>query len=228
MTQTPIRSAATIITVRNVGTSPQVLMGQRGSKAAFMPNKFVFPGGAVDAEDNVIPLAKPLVQSCHARLLEDNSGPSPETLAVAAIRELWEETGLILGAPEAWRDAPEDWSGFAQEGFRPSAEGMYFFFRAITPPGPPRRFDARFFLVDADQLTGDLDDFSGASDELSHLQWVPLDEARTLNLAFITSIVLGELAALREIGPPASVPFFKNQDEESLFLRLHGSEQQYQ
>jgi len=228
MTQTPIRSAATIITVRNVSTSPQVLMGQRGSKAAFMPNKFVFPGGAVDAEDNVIPLAKPLVQSCHARLLEDNSGPSPETLAVAAIRELWEETGLILGAPEAWRDAPEDWSGFAQEGFRPSAEGMYFFFRAITPPGPPRRFDARFFLVDADQLTGDLDDFSGASDELSHLQWVPLDEARTLNLAFITSIVLGELAALREIGPPASVPFFKNQDEESLFLRLHGSEQQYQ
>jgi 8-oxo-dGTP pyrophosphatase MutT (NUDIX family) len=214
--------------VRNVGTSPQVLMGQRGSKAAFMPNKFVFPGGAVDAEDNVIPLAKPLVQSCHARLLEDNSGPSPETLAVAAIRELWEETGLILGAPEAWRDAPEDWSGFAQEGFRPSAEGMYFFFRAITPPGPPRRFDARFFLVDADQLTGDLDDFSGASDELSHLQWVPLDEARTLNLPFITSIVLGELAALREIGPPASVPFFKNQDEESLFLRLHGSEQQYQ
>jgi len=214
--------------VRNVGTSPQVLMGQRGSKAAFMPNKFVFPGGAVDAEDNVIPLAKPLVQSCHARLLQDNSGPSPETLAVAAIRELWEETGLILGAPEAWRDAPEDWSGFAQEGFRPSAEGMYFFFRAITPPGPPRRFDARFFLVDADQLTGDLDDFSGASDELSHLQWVPLDEARTLNLPFITSIVLGELAALREIGPPASVPFFKNQDEESLFLRLHGSEQQYQ
>ena len=228
MTQTPIRAAATIITVRNVSTSPQVLMGQRGSKAAFMPNKFVFPGGAVDAEDNVIPLAKPLVQSCHARLLQDNSDPSPETLAVAAIRELWEETGLILGAPEAWRDAPEDWSGFAQAGFRPSAEGMYFFFRAITPPGPPRRFDARFFLVDADHLAGDLDDFSGASDELSHLQWVPLDEARTLNLPFITSIVLGELAGLREIGPPASVPFFKNQDEESLFLRLYGSEQQYQ
>ena len=86
MTQTPIRSAATIITVRNINTSPQVLMGQRGSKAAFMPNKFVFPGGAVDAEDSVISLAKPLVQTCHARLLEDNSGPSPESLAVAAIR----------------------------------------------------------------------------------------------------------------------------------------------
>ncbi len=203
-------------------------MGQRGSKAAFMPNKFVFPGGAVDAEDSVISLAKPLVQTCHARLLEDNSGPSPESLAVAAIRELWEETGLILGAQEEWQDAPEDWSGFAKAGFRPSAEKMYFFFRAITPPGPPRRFDARFFLVDAGQLAGDLDDFSGASDELSHLQWVPLDKARALNLPFITSIVLGELAALREIRPPASVPFFKNQDEESLFLRLNGSEQQYQ
>jgi len=203
MTETPIRSAATIITLRNVNASPQVLMGQRGSKAAFMPNKFVFPGGAVDADDSAIPLAKPLVQTCHARLLEDNSGPSPETLAVAAIRELWEETGLILGAPEEWQDAPKDWSGFAKAGFRPSAEKMYFFFRAITPPGPPRRFDARFFLVDADQLAGDLDDFSGASDELSHLQWVPLDEARALNLPFITSIVLGELAALREIQPPA-------------------------
>ncbi|MDO7734259.1 MAG: NUDIX hydrolase [Planktomarina temperata] len=228
MTDTPIRSAATIITLRNVNASPQVLMGQRGSKAAFMPNKFVFPGGAVDADDSAIPLAKPLVQTCHARLLEDSSGPSPETLAVAAIRELWEETGLILGAPEDWQDAPKDWSGFAKAGFRPSAEKMYFFFRAITPPGPPRRFDARFFLVDADQLAGDLDDFSGASDELSHLQWVPLDEARALNLPFITSIVLGELAALREIQPPVSVPFFKNQDEESLFLRLNGSEQQYQ
>ena len=148
-------------------------MGQRGSKAAFMPNKFVFPGGAVDADDSAIPLAKPLVQTCHARLLEDNSGPSPETLAVAAIRELWEETGLILGAPEEWQDAPKDWSGFAKAGFRPSAEKMYFFFRAITPPGPPRRFDARFFLVDADQLAGDLDDVPCEKDPVFNID-VPL------------------------------------------------------
>ena len=197
-------------------------MGQRGSKAAFMPNKFVFPGGAVDTADSAIRLAQPLTDRCHANLQQDSTGPAPETLAVAAIRELWEETGLMLGALEAWPDAPEAWADFAKAGFRPSAANMYFFFRAITPPGASRRFDARFFLVNADQLSGDLDDFSNASDELSHLQWVCLDEVRSLNLPFITSVVLGELVGMTEIGAPNSIPFFKNQDEESLFLRLQG------
>ena len=197
-------------------------MGQRGSKAAFMPNKFVFPGGAVDTADSAIRLAQPLTDRCHANLQQDSTGPAPETLAVAAIRELWEETGLMLGALEAWPDAPEAWADFAKAGFRPSAANMYFFFRAVTPPGASRRFDARFFLVNADQLSGDLDDFSNASDELSHLQWVCLDEVRSLNLPFITSVVLGELVGMTEIGAPNSVPFFKNQDEESLFLRLQG------
>ncbi len=197
-------------------------MGQRGSKAAFMPNKFVFPGGAVDTADSAIRLAQPLTDRCHANLQQDSTGPAPETLAVAAIRELWEETGLMLAALEAWPDAPEASSGFAKSGFLPSSATMYFFFRAITPPGAPRRFDARFFLVNADQLSGDLDDFSNASDELSHLQWVCLDEVRSLNLPFITSVVLGELVGMTEIGAPNSVPFFKNQDEESLFLRLQG------
>ena len=228
MDKTAIRNAATVIVLRQDQGETRVLMGQRGAKAAFMPNKFVFPGGAVDAEDANIALHQGIDDLCTERLGEQGDPNLIHPLCVAAIRELWEETGLILGAPEEWQDAPKDWSGFAKAGFRPSAEKMYFFFRAITPPGPPRRFDARFFLVDADQLAGDLDDFSGASDELSHLQWVPLDEARALNLPFITSIVLGELAALREIRPPVSVPFFKNQDEESLFLRLNGSEQQYQ
>ena len=223
MKDIPIRSASTLIIIRDFETRPRVLMGQRGSKAAFMPNKFVFPGGAVDDADNSIQLAQPLAQECHTRLQQDSTGPAPETLAVAAIRELWEETGLILGSSEPWRDAPEDWTEFANAGFRPSAENMYFFFRAITPPGKTRRFDARFFLMNADQLSGNLDDFSNASDELSHLQWVPLGEVGTLSLPFITSVVLGELVGLSVIGAPTSVPFFKNQDEESLFLRLHGS-----
>jgi 8-oxo-dGTP pyrophosphatase MutT (NUDIX family) len=166
MTNVPIRSASTIIILRNLESTPQVLMGQRGSKAAFMPDKFVFPGGAVDDADSNIHLVKPLEKKCHDRLKQENTGPTPETLVVAAIRELWEETGLILN----------------------------------------------------------LDDFSGASDELSHLQWVPLNEVRSLNLPFITSIVLGELAGLTSINPPKSVPFFKNNDEESLFLRLNHSQ----
>ena len=100
---------------------------------------------------------------------------------------------------------------------------MSFVFRAITPPGRPRRFDARFFLADAAAITGDPDDFSAASDELNHLQWIPLDEVRNFQLPFITEVVLAEVAAaLPDLTPPDTVPFFKNTDEESLFLHLKG------
>ncbi len=98
---------------------------------------------------------------------------------------------------------------------------MRYVFRAITPPGRPRRFDARFFLVDAASVAGDLDDFSKASDELSHLHWVRLAEARDLDLPFITEVVLAEISALvDQTEPPASVPFFDNFGPKSQFLRL--------
>lgn len=221
MTDTPIRDAATVIVLRDVGEVRHVLMGQRGAKAAFMPSKFVFPGGALDAGDAAISLAAPIPAPCSSRLMNEST-PAAHALGAAAIRELWEETGLALGRPGTWEDAPADWSGFAARGLRPDASALRFVFRAITPPGRPRRFDARFFALPADALTGDLDDFSAASDELSHLQWVPLTEARALDLPFITEVVLAELAALDPRTAPPSVPFFKNDDEESLFLRLRG------
>jgi 8-oxo-dGTP pyrophosphatase MutT (NUDIX family) len=218
-----IRDAATVILVRDADTRPRVLMGQRGAAAAFMPSKFVFPGGAVDPADAAVPLAAPLPTGC-AALLEDGAPvPGARALAASAIRELWEETGLILGRPGAWPDPPPDWQGFAATGHLPSAEALSFVFRAITPPGRPRRFDARFFAADAARLAGDPDDFSRASDELSLLQWIPLDEVRTFDLPFITEVVLAEIAArLPDLGPPGTVPFFRNDDEESLFLRLGG------
>ena len=155
----PIRPAATLILLRDWPHSPRVLMGQRGSKAAFMPDKFVFPGGAVDADDAQVPLVTSLSAICTARLgmacTMGDRHPTPQAMVVAAIQELWEETGLILGQPGQW-DAPVGWKGFAATGAAPSARGMVFFFRAITPPGAPRRFDARFFLADAAHLTGDL------------------------------------------------------------------------
>jgi 8-oxo-dGTP pyrophosphatase MutT (NUDIX family) len=220
-----IRNAATVILLRDRFTAPRVLMGQRGAKAVFMPNKFVFPGGAVDRGDAEIPLAAPLPEPCAARLREDADAALAHALPVAAIREVWEETGLVLGDPGAWPGAevPPDWQTFAATGHVPRASNMQFVFRALTPPGRPRRFDARFFLVDADHINTDPDDFSAATDELSHLQWIPLEEARRFDMPFITEVVLAEIQARAgDPSPPDSVPFFKNNDEESLFLRLRG------
>ena len=225
MDKTAIRDAATIIVVRDRHENPSVLMGQRGSKAAFMPNKFVFPGGAMDAEDLNIPLAADIPSPCNARLIEETTDNLRTGLVAAAIRELWEETGLILGEKGAWpTPAPTDWQSFAAQGYLPSGRNLQFVFRAITPPGRPRRFDARFFLADAAHIQNDMDDFSGACDELSHLQWIPLSKARAFDLPFITEVVLAEVAStITHDAPPASVPFFNNDDEDSLFLRLHGT-----
>lgn len=222
--KTAIRNAATVIVLRDRETNPKVLMGQRGANAAFMPNKFVFPGGAVDAEDADVPLATPLSVLTANRLREDSAADLSHALAVATIRELWEETGLLLGQQGNWASSPPpDWADFAATGHVPTAEALEFVFRAITPPGRPRRFDARFFLIDADAIANDLDDFSAASEELSHLQWVPLSEAREFDLPFITEVVLAEISArLHDPSPPASVPFFRNDDEASLFIRLRG------
>ncbi|WP_428928708.1 NUDIX hydrolase [Marinibacterium sp. SX1] len=222
--KTAIRNAATIIVLRDRHDAPAVLMGQRGSRAAFMPDKVVFPGGAVDPGDAAIALHAPLPAPCHERLADDAPAGLQTALAAAAIRELWEETGLVLGRPGSWPGpVPADWADYAATGHVPSAEALQFVFRALTPPGRPRRFDARFFLVDAAAIRGDLDDFSRASDELSHLQWVPLAEVRRFDLPFITEVVLAEVAArLDDPAPPASVPYFRNNDEASLFLRLHG------
>ncbi|MEM8536629.1 MAG: NUDIX hydrolase [Pseudomonadota bacterium] len=216
-----IRDAATVIVLRNRDTAPAVLMGQRGASAAFMPGKFVFPGGAVDPSDNAVQL-HPLTPVDAARLAQDSDN-APKAIAAAAVRELWEETGQILGHPAPWPDVPSGWRGFAQTGHIPNGAALQFFFRAVTPPGRPRRFDARFFLADATMLCSDPDDFTRAEDELSRLRWIPLDQARAYDLPFITQVVLAELIRHLNTGDaPANVPFFRNDDEAHLVTRLNG------
>jgi 8-oxo-dGTP pyrophosphatase MutT (NUDIX family) len=220
--KTALRDAATIIVLRDSDTRPRVLMGQRGKGAAFMPSKFVFPGGAVDSVDATIPLARPAAPSCAARLAAETKTRADAVLA-AATRELWEETGLLLGAPDERAgqiEAPQGWRGYLATGHLPDGRALEFVFRAITPPGRPRRFDARFLLARADDLRSDPDDFSRAEDELSHLQWVPLDEARGFDMPFITEVVLAELAAKLEGRAHPGVPFFDNSTEVSRFRRL--------
>ena len=194
---TAIRAAASLILWRNGPAGPQVLMGQRGRTAAFMPSKYVFPGGAVDAADHA---DSPLAPRCRLALLAHcpPDAPSPEAMVGCARRELAEETGLSLAEGTAMR----------------------LVFRAITPPGLPRRFDARFFLAPALHILGDPDDFSMAQDELSHLHWIGLTEARQLDLPFITEIVIAEVAALLDGHDQPGVPFFDNSGPVPTFRRL--------
>lgn len=225
--ETPIRDAATVIVLdRNAPAGPSVLMGQRGASAVFMPSKYVFPGGAVDKADAHAQLAAELLPDTASRLSAEprpGAAISPRALAAAALRELAEETGLLTGRPGA---APEGWDNYTGAGLAPDPSGLIYLFRAITPPGRPRRFDARFLLLDADHLHGDRHDFSAAMDELSHLHWVPLTEARALDLPFITEVVLAELASVITLaggGPlrsPQSVPFFDNRSAQPRFMRI--------
>ena len=193
----PIRAAATLILWRETALGKQVLMGQRGAKAAFMPSKYVFPGGAVDAGD-AAPLSL-LQPRCAARLALRSTLP-PQAIIGAALRELTEETGLILPPTRA--------------------QSLRFVFRAITPPGRSRRFDARFLLASAFDCAGDPEDFSRAQDELGHLHWIGLSQARALDLPFITEVVLSEVTGLLAGQEQPGVPFFDNSGAVPTFRRL--------
>ncbi len=223
MDKSAIRNAATVIMVRHRGDRPHLLLGQRGDSAAFMPSKFVFPGGAVDPEDAALDLTEDLDRACLSRLRQDSDPDLAPAILTAAIREVWEETGLKLAVPgDPPATIPKGWEAFYRDGLRPSAEGFSFVFRAVTPPGRPRRFDARFFLVTSDHIHGDIDDFSDACDELSHLQWIPLDQVRGYDLPYITEVVIAEVADLlkRPKSRPASVPFFNNVTHAPAFRHL--------
>ena len=202
MTDEPIRAAATVVLWREGSGGPQVLMGQRGEGAVFMPSKFVFPGGRVDPEDNAAARSGFLSADCARRLslMVSEDAPGPQVMVAAALRELTEETGLNLATME-----------------HPT---LRFIFRAITPPGRTRRFDARFLLAHADSLDGDGNDFAAASGELQHLRWLPLPEARALDLPFITEVVLAEVAALVAGGDQPGVPFFDNSGTTPQFRRI--------
>jgi len=219
-TDAPIRDAASIVLIRGTGPEASVLMGQRGKNAAFMPEKFVFPGGAVDEGDALVD-ATELSAKCRHRLAFDASDQG-QTFANAAIRELWEESGLRLATPSKTAVIPPDWASFCEGGFKPNGAALTFFFRAITPPARPRRFDARFFIAPASAIQGDPDDFAAASDELSNLQWVALSKARDFPLPFVTEVVLAEVAAqIQEGFGTRPIPYFKPEEPAGAsFLRI--------
>lgn len=213
------KDAATLIIVDRTETEPKVLLGRRHARHVFMPGKFVFPGGRVDAFDRVMPAARPLHQDMERKLLAKTrfqSGKEVQAIALAAIRETFEETGLVIGAkssPEG--DVPPGlWSKFVQTGFYPDPSLLRFVARAITPPGFARRFDARFFCVDGGAIVHRLEDIVHPDAELVELTWLPIAEARRLELPVITGLVLEELQSRLPAGLTSHlpVPFYSTHD----------------
>ncbi|MEM9254152.1 MAG: NUDIX hydrolase [Pseudomonadota bacterium] len=197
------RDAATLIILRRGGGEPRVLMGKRSSNHRFMPNKFVFPGGRVDRADARLRPPHDLHPQVMERLCLGCSPARARALALAAIRETYEETGLILGEPETptLKTRSSSWGEFLQFDCNPRLDVLHYVARAITPPYRNRRFDARFFLADAEHLQGGVRERPQGSGELLDLHWVTLTEARAMEaLPHITRAVLEEVQRRLDAG----------------------------
>ena len=115
--------------------------------------------------------------------------------ALAAVRETYEETGLMLGVrnDRVIATPPGDWEAFAKAGILPDLSAVHFIARAITPPKRPLRFDSRFFAAEVSAIAHRADGFVGPESELVELVWLPINEARSLDMPGITAVVLEEL-----------------------------------
>ena len=206
------RDAATLIIVRRGGKEPRVLLGKRAASHKFMPNKFVFPGGKVDPGDSRILPPHDLHPEVMKRLRRGCSENRARALALAAIRETYEETGLVVGEPHTptIKSRSRHWADFLQHDVNPRLDVLHLIARAITPPYRNRRFDARFFMVDAQHIQGEVHERPQGSGELLDLHWVGLAKAQQMEqLPHITRAVLQELERrLRaDSGPEVEGPF---------------------
>ena len=194
------RDAATLMLIDRSGAKPKVLLGRRHANHKFMPGKFVFPGGRIETLDRLMPAISELHPDTQKKLKERVPEPSPDfarAFALAAVRETAEETGLLLGVK---RDRPpetpgEIWTEFAKANVHPDLGQIHFIARAITPPRRPRRFDARFFAVDATAIAHTVEGVVGPDSELVELVWLTIAEAKGQDLPTITQVALDELEA---------------------------------
>jgi len=173
------RHAASLIVLRPGPFGTEVLMGLRGAKHRFMPNRLVFPGGAVDRSDASGRASTEPREDVLAALGRAARPRLARALVAAAARELEEETGLTLGTP-------------------PRLDVIDYLCRAVTPPTAPMRFNARFLVVDASATQGEI----GGSGELESIRFYPIAEALAIELALVTREVLERLQGWLSLAEP--------------------------
>ncbi|WP_246526714.1 NUDIX hydrolase [Plastoroseomonas hellenica] len=182
------RNAAALILWRDTPAGPEMLMGRRHAKSRFMPNVLVFPGGAVDRADHYAKPLTPLPEATRIALERKATPSLARAIAVAAVRELYEETGLVLGERQG-------------AGLAPDLACIGYLCRAVTPAASPIRFNARFLLAPAERVQGDI----AGSDELDGIGWYTRDAAHADALAPITALVMKEFLGWHCLVPSARV-----------------------
>ncbi|WP_300578266.1 NUDIX domain-containing protein [Phenylobacterium sp.] len=200
------RDAATIILVRRDAAKPRVLMGKRNSGHDFMPNLWVFPGGRIDRADFRAPHATDLRPEVAAKFDRHIKRGRGQALALAAIRETFEEAGLLLAKKAPPRPGVRPWREFLAQGALPDLEAMEIIARAVTPPMLAKRFDTWFLMADAERLIS-LDRQPDCG-ELEEIAWVDFDDALGLELPMVTRTMIKE-AVLRLDDPERPSPYMR-------------------
>ncbi len=178
------RHAASLIVWRDGQAEPEILMGMRHAKHKFMPSVLVFPGGRVDRADHGVKVLSELKPETLA-LLAHRAPPSlARALGVAAVRELHEETGLLMGEMKGKR-------------LMADLSALDYLCRAVTPTSRSMRFNARFLIAPASAVRGEI----AGSGELEGLDWYPLSRALGAKLANITERILVEFRAWHATAP---------------------------
>lgn len=211
------RNSASLIVIDGHRDEPRVLMGRRNRSLKFMPGVFVFPGGAVDRSDGMIPACDEMPEATAKKIMRNMSGRPTERKArafgMAAVRELAEETGILVGKADSPGPDHIDWLPFAQKRISPSLTGLRLLARAITPTDMPRRFDTWFFIVDKRAIAHVPEGGFQSSGELEELQWLTPKEAIVKNTREITRVMLVELMnRLKEdpdLDPAYTAPTFR-------------------
>jgi 8-oxo-dGTP pyrophosphatase MutT (NUDIX family) len=139
------RDSATLILLDRHGKEILVLMGRRHKRHAFMPGRFVFPGGRTDPADGRVAVADDLHPLEERKLMAAATRATAaraKAIALSAVRETYEEAGLLIGRSQPFASRSPHWQGFVAHGIAPSLAGLRYVARAITPPGRVRRAPA--------------------------------------------------------------------------------------
>ena len=193
------RDAASLILLRGEGRTLEVLAGRRPLDVKFMPGVYVFPGGAIDPPDRIAWSIESRTEALGAKLARS---------ARAALRETWEEAGILVGraggAPPHEPAVRPIEQAYLGRGLVAAMDVLTYVGRAITPSHSFRRFNTRFFLCDGTNVFGE----PAASDELEDVGWHPIGGEALASFRDVTRFMLARAIALRQGNASGAAPLF--------------------